>query len=161
MVSGPANTENLCSLVKALYENALFYQQSYFEILLISNIIVLIPEQSQPDLLTKHFQVSRPAPRHTFQVPAEPCAPWVRICGRRRLSGATAPHWWCGGWPCPKPPSCSEPSPAHNPVTSFAPASSQAEAPQGRDGSRGRMDPGCEVSGVFIPAFCSFQLTYR
>ena len=31
MVSGTANTENLCSLIKALYENALVYLQLYFE----------------------------------------------------------------------------------------------------------------------------------
>lgn len=64
MVSGPANTENLCSLVKALYENALFYQQSYFEILLISNIIVLIPEPvtTRPfDKALSSFQASSQA----------------------------------------------------------------------------------------------------
>lgn len=32
MVSGTAITENLCLLIKALCENALFYLQSYFEI---------------------------------------------------------------------------------------------------------------------------------
>lgn len=60
MVSGTANPENLCSLIKALCENALFYLQSYFKIFFfISNIIILIPEQSQLDLLTEHLQVSR------------------------------------------------------------------------------------------------------
>lgn len=59
----------------------------------------------------------------------------MRICGRRReVWGVAAPR---DGWPCPKPPSCSEPTPGHNPAMSFALASSQPEAPQGRDGSGG------------------------
>lgn len=57
MVSGTENTENLGSLIIALYENALFYQQSYFEIIFMSDIITLMSEQL--DLLTEHLQVSR------------------------------------------------------------------------------------------------------
>lgn len=57
MVSGTENTENLGSLIIALYENALVYQQSYFEIIFMSDIVTLMSEQL--DLLTEDLQVSR------------------------------------------------------------------------------------------------------
>lgn len=148
MVPETANTENLCSLIMASYENALFYQPSYFEIIFMSDIITLIPEQL--DLLTETFRFPEPAPRHSAKVPAEPCAPGVGICSSPVV---------CSGWPCPKTPSCSEPSPAHSPARSFAPASGQPEALQGRGGSRAHTDPGCEASAVFIPAWFFSQLT--
>lgn len=48
--------------------------------------------------------------------------------------GVAAPR---DGWPCPKRPSCSEPTPGRKSAMSFALASGQPEAPQGRDGSGG------------------------
>lgn len=44
MLSGTANTENLCSLIMASYENVQFYQLCYFKIIFMSDIITFIPE---------------------------------------------------------------------------------------------------------------------
>lgn len=96
------------------------------------------------------FRFPGRAPRHLAKVPAEPCAAGVGICRCPAV---------CSGWPWPKTRSCSEPSPAHNPAMSFAPASGQPEALQGRDGSRAHTDPGCQASAVFIPACFFSQLT--